>query len=191
MQKLDGTNFLSWKFQLRAILIAAGVSDIVRGSRVQPEDEESPAAVTGRKDAMAKGKAMVLISITIEMSQLESLITCVTAEEMWDALCRVHEQKSVSNKLFLTQKFHEYRMAGGNTIVQHVSKTKNMAQQLRDMGETVKYDGHGKSSREIGIEVKCFSDCVGQRSRSKTDNRQLNGKTRRRRDGSVGCYEKR
>ena len=146
VQKLDGTNFLSWKFQMRAIIIAAAVSDIVDDSRVQPADEALSAVVIRRKD---NAKAMVLISTTIEISQLESLITCVTAKEMWDALCRVPEQKSASNKLFVIQKFHEYRMAGGDTIVQHVSRIKNMAQQLN----CVKYDGHGKSSREFSIEV--------------------------------------
>ncbi|XP_071632818.1 uncharacterized protein [Temnothorax longispinosus] len=56
---------------------------------------------------------------------------------MWDALCTVHEQKSASNKLYLMQKFHEYRMAPGDSMVQHVAKVKNMAQQLRDLGGAV------------------------------------------------------
>ena len=56
---------------------------------------------------------------------------------MWDALCAVYAQKSASNKLYLTQKFHEYRMAFGDSMVQHVVKVKNMAQQLRDLGSAV------------------------------------------------------
>lgn len=128
VQKLDGTNFPSWKFQLSAVFIAAGVSDVVNGSRVMP------AAATWQKD---NAKAMVLISTSVEMLQLESLITCKTAKEMWDALCLVHEQKFSSNKLFLMQKFHEYKMPVGDSIVQHVARLKNMGQQLKDVGEPV------------------------------------------------------
>lgn len=134
VQKLDGSNFLSWKFQMNAVFVAAVVSEIVNGSIARPADPSLPAAATWRKD---NAKAMVLISTSIEMSQFEPLLTCITTKEMWDALCRVHEQKSSSNKLFLMQKFHDHKMSTGDSIMQHVARVKNMAQQLKDVGEPV------------------------------------------------------
>lgn len=134
VEKLDGTNFLTWKFEVGAVFVAAGVDDIVDGTRTLVQGADTAAVSAWKKD---NAKAMVLISTVVERAQLQPLITCTTAKQMWDALCAVHEQKSGSNKLFLTQKFHEYRMTAGESMVQHVAKVKNMAQQLRDLGGTV------------------------------------------------------
>ncbi|KAG7203937.1 hypothetical protein KM043_017095 [Ampulex compressa] len=80
---------------------------------------------------------MFLISSTIEYSQLECLITCATAKEMWDKLIAIHERTSASNKLLFLQKFHEYRMNLNNSVVSHIAKIQNMARQVRDVGESL------------------------------------------------------
>lgn len=134
IEKLDGANFLTWKFQLRQVFIAAGVSGIVDGTRTLADDATPAVTTAWNRD---NAKAMVIISTTIERRQLESLVTCTSAKEMWDALCRVHEQKSASNRLFLTQKFCGYSMASGDSIIQHIARVKNMAEQLKDVGEMV------------------------------------------------------
>jgi len=48
----------------------------------------------------------------------------------------IYEQKSASNKLVLTQRFHEYRMSANDSVV-HVAKVKNMASALSDLGENI------------------------------------------------------
>lgn len=94
IEKLDGTNFLTWKFEMVALFRAARVHGIVDGSDALAEDSTAAAVNTWHeKDA----KARVLISTTLERSQLISLITCETAKEMWDALCTQYEQKSASS----------------------------------------------------------------------------------------------
>lgn len=78
---------------------------------------------------------MCIISSSMEYSQLEYLITCETAAEMWSKLSTIHEQKSASDKLTLMTKFHEYKMSSTDTVAQHVAKIENMARQLKDVGE--------------------------------------------------------
>lgn len=56
---------------------------------------------------------------------------------MWDKLSRIHEQKTATNKLLLTQRFHEYRISSTDSAVQHIAKIQNMAGQLKDLGEDV------------------------------------------------------
>lgn len=135
MSKFDGTNFLGWKFQLNAILVTYGLDDIVLGTRAVPGDSATPEL----KKAWTKdnAKAMYLISSSMEYAQLESLLVYSTAKQMWDALNRIHAQNSVSNRLILTQRFHEYRMEPTDTVVQHVAKVQNMASQLLDLGENI------------------------------------------------------
>lgn len=132
IEKLDGTNFLTWKFEMVTLFRAARVHNVVNGTEVLPTDATATVKNTWEeKDA----KARVLISTTLERSQLISLIICETAKEMWDALCSQYEQKSASSKLLLLNKFHSYRMESSDTVVQHVSKVKNMALQLKNVGE--------------------------------------------------------
>lgn len=133
--KFTGLNFLGWKFQIKEVLGACGIDDVVLDERPMPEvNETAEAKKTWTKD---NAKAMYLISSAMEYTQLESLLVCSTAKEMWDKLPGIHEQNSASNRLLLTQRFHEYRMNATDTAVQHVAKIQNMARQLRDLGENV------------------------------------------------------
>lgn len=129
--KFDGSNFQLWKFQLRAVLVASGLLEITEGTTVKPEPTANTYAAWCTKNA----KAMCFISSSMEYSQLEYLITCETAAEMWSKLSIIHEQKSASNKLTLMTKFHEYKMASTDSIAQHVAKIENMARHLKDVGE--------------------------------------------------------
>jgi len=62
---------------------------------------------------------MDIISSTMEFSQLEYLLTCETATDMWTRLTTLHEQKSESNKLLLMTKFHDYKMTLNGSVAQH------------------------------------------------------------------------
>lgn len=134
VRKFDGTNFQGWKFQINTLFIANGIQDIVKGTRVKPEDANSAEAKAWARD---NAKAMFIISSAMEYTRLEPLLVCTSAKDMWDRLCSIHEQKSASNRLLLTQKFHEYRMSSSDSVVQHIAKIQNMAAQLTDLGETM------------------------------------------------------
>lgn len=119
---------------MNAMFVAYGLSDIVGGTSVMPGDAESAA---GKKWIKDNAKAMCLVASSVEDNQLDSLLTCGTAREMWAKLGSIHEQKSASNKLLLLQKFHEYRMNPNESVVQHVACVQNMATQLKDVGEKI------------------------------------------------------
>ncbi|XP_068994064.1 uncharacterized protein [Neodiprion pinetum] len=96
----------------------------------------------GRAEAQATSVAdnacaTFLLSSAMEPHQLRPLLTCATAKEMWDALSRVHEQKSESNKLMLMSQLYEYRMSPGDSIMEHVANVQNMAARVIDVGERV------------------------------------------------------
>ena len=111
--KFDGSNFQTRKFQIKTVLTAHGVLDIVTGTKLKPTVGENPTEAT-LKGAAAwekdNAKAMCIISTSMTYDQLESLTNCVSAKEMWNLLATVHEQKSETNKLIMMQKFYEYKM---------------------------------------------------------------------------------
>jgi len=110
------------------------VKDLVDGERKRPAKNEQTARKAWDKD---NAKAMFIISSSIEDKHLECLLTCTTAEDMWTKMITIHEQKSESSKLILTQKFHQYKMDVSDSVVQHFAKVQNMARQLEDVGEKV------------------------------------------------------
>lgn len=129
--KFDGQNFQLWKFQMRAIFVANDLLSIIEGTGTRPE-------VTGdlqNQWIKRNAKAMFILSSSMEYSQLEYLITCTTEAEIWMKLSAIREQKNASNKLALTTKFHQYCMAA--SVAQHIAKVKNMANQLKDIDESV------------------------------------------------------
>lgn len=134
VSKFDGSNYLGWKFQITQVFVAYDIYDIVNGGRPRPANSESAEGKAWIKD---NAKAMFVISSAMEYTQLECLLTCITAKEMWDKLETIHAQKSASNKLLLTQRFHEYRMSATDSVVQHMARVQNMARQLTDLGENV------------------------------------------------------
>lgn len=84
VKKFDGTNFQGWKFQLNALFMANEIDGIVDGTVVLPEDRTSPQAKQWIRD---NAKAMFLISSALEPAQLEPLLVCESAKDMWDNLC--------------------------------------------------------------------------------------------------------
>lgn len=130
ISKFDGTNYQAWKFQLKAIFVANGLTGVVDGTCIRSIEN------AGTWDK-SNAKAMVIISSTVEASQLEYLLTCETAKDMWSRLSVIHEQKSETNKLLLMTRFHDYKMASNDNVAQHIAKVENMARQLKDVGETV------------------------------------------------------
>ncbi|KAL6427159.1 hypothetical protein ACFW04_008660 [Cataglyphis niger] len=77
---------------------------------------------------------MSLISSSMERTRLQNM---PNAYEMWQNLTRMYEQKSASSKLLLMQRYHKYRMAPNDSVVQHVMHIKNLVSQLRDVGQQV------------------------------------------------------
>lgn len=138
LKKFDGTNFQGWKFQIKMLLTANDISDLVDGMRVMPAaPEEGEEPLQMKAWIRDNAKAMFFISSAFEYDQLEPLLICTTAKEMWDNLCRIHEQKSAANKLLLLQRFHEYLMASSDSVIQHIAKVRNMAAQIENVGESV------------------------------------------------------
>ena len=126
----DGSDFLLWKFQLINALEANGIETLIeKGSK--PKDGAG-LAEWKKKD----GKVKSLITKSVSPDQLQHLVMCKTAEEMWNQLCLIHEEKSESNKLGLIRNFHKLqRMEFGESALQFITKIKNQARTLEDVDE--------------------------------------------------------
>lgn len=106
IQKFDGNNFQLWKYQMEIIFRAEKVLDVVNGDKVRPT--ESGVAQNDWDELNAK--AMLFISSGMEFDQLQTVMSCANASDMWKRLKIIHEQRSAINKVSLKQQFFNYKM---------------------------------------------------------------------------------
>lgn len=133
--RFNGTDFQTWKFEIKQALVTHGLHDIVDGTRARPAGDDANVAVKAWvKD---NAKAMSLIASSVEREQLQGLTNCTSAESMWSTLTSIYERKSASSKLLLLQRYHEYQMKSEDTVIQHVTNVQKLASQLKDAGHEV------------------------------------------------------
>lgn len=138
VDKLHGKEqWLMWKFQIKILLRAAEVLEVVDGTSEKPSltssDYQAKTADWNKKDV----KAQQILSLTIGQHPTLHIINCSSARDMWTQLHSVYEQKSNTSVHFLQQKFYVFVKDADDSIAVHIAKLEEIAQQLKDLGETI------------------------------------------------------
>ena len=98
IDKLDGSNWNTWKFQMKHLLMAKGIWGLVDGSEVLAHDA-MPAAQALYWSRLQK--AFSTIVLAIDRAQLYLITSCEEPKQAWDALKKHFERETLANKLFL------------------------------------------------------------------------------------------
>jgi hypothetical protein len=93
MEKFDCANFRLWKFKMRRCLLNMGFGKFVDGSATLPSEE---VARVDYKDKETKAFALFCEHLT--NAQLAHIQYCDNVRSAWEALCGVHETKTIGNK---------------------------------------------------------------------------------------------
>ena len=126
--KLDNTNYQSWKFKIKMLLIREGTWNVVQ--------EPRPAEPSGdwiKKDE----KAQSTISLSVDDNQIVHICKCAIAKEMWDELQKVHERANLSNKLYLIRKLYQTKLKPDQDMQNYIRSTLEMVERLRGIGEDI------------------------------------------------------
>ena len=127
IEKLNGANWSTWKFQMKHLLLAKELWGVVNGTETLAED----AAATARSDFEKKTqKAFSTLVLAIGTSQLYLVTSCETPKDAWDALRSHFERNTLANKLFLKKRFFRMEMKEGATIESHLKEMKELSDQL-------------------------------------------------------------
>ena len=147
IQKLNSSNWQSWKFKMQMVLEEKDLWDIVDGSEGQPEPEgdledlsrQSLVAYQKQVQQWEKKdrKARATIILGVEDSQLGHVKGAETAGDTWEKLCAVYENRGLANRLFLRRKFFTATWEHGESMLQVVNRIKEMAEQLAAIGAPV------------------------------------------------------
>ncbi|CAB0044006.1 unnamed protein product [Trichogramma brassicae] len=84
--KFNGQNFQLWKFQIKTVLVAHDLLEIVEGTETKPEPGENNANATKVKEWTKKRRESDVRIIIVHRlaSQLDYLVNCASANEMWE-----------------------------------------------------------------------------------------------------------
>ena len=116
IKKLDGSNWNTWKFQMKHLLMAKGLWGLVDGSEVLAKEASAVAEALYRSRLQ---KAFSTIVLVIESAQLYLVTSCEEPKQAWDALKKHFERETLANKLFLKKQYFRSEMKEGTSFEVH------------------------------------------------------------------------
>ena len=134
IDKLDGANWPTWKFQMKHLLLAKGLWGVVEGSEMLAEDANAAAHAEFQKKSQ---KACSSIVLAISTPQLYLVTSCEQPNEAWDALRNHFERDTLANKLFLKKQYFRLKMKEGTSIEKHLKHMKELTNRLVAIGAPI------------------------------------------------------
>jgi len=126
--KLDNTNYQTWKFKVRMLLIREGTWKCIDEVRPDEPDDEWVS-----KDE----KAQTTLSLSVSDDQIVHICKCESAREMWEELQKVHERANLSNKLYLMRKLYQTKLSRSHDMNDYIRSALEMVERLRGIGEDI------------------------------------------------------
>ena len=134
--QLDGSNFPTWKLQMRMILMKLGVWRIVEGKEVAPDDDEPIAS--WRKFMERRDKALANIVLGVAPNQLYLLgPEPKDPVEVWNLLINQFQKKTWANKLSLKRKLYGLKLKDQEPVQEHLKSMVELFDELAVIGEAV------------------------------------------------------
>lgn len=133
VEKLDESNWSTWKFQMKHLLMAKEVWGHVDGTVVQPEND--PAAQASF--AKCKQKAMATLVMGISSSLIYLITSCDNPKDIWDTLRAQFERNTLANKLFLKRQYFTTKMKENQSLDAHLRNMKELTDKLATLGSAV------------------------------------------------------
>ena len=117
IEKLNGSNWNTWKFQMKHLLLAKGLWSLVDGSEVLAT-EASVAVVALCQSRLQKVFSTIVLAI--DSSQLYLVTSCEEPKQAWNALKKHSERETLANKLLLKKQYFRSEMKEGTSVDKHL-----------------------------------------------------------------------
>ena len=134
IDKLDGSNWITWKFQLKHLLLAKDLWKYVDGSAMLAEGATAEQRAKHRSESQ---KAFSVIAMSVSTSQLYLITSYEEPKEAWDVLKKHFERETLANKLFLKKQYFRKEMSEGNSIDMHLKEMKELTDKLSSIGAPI------------------------------------------------------
>lgn len=130
IEKLRDGNYRQWRFTIEQFMKLNGVFAYVNEDVVKPEDAAGLRTWT-TKNTIAE----LIISGSIELSELDHIMACKSAREMWTTLAQVHEKSDSSSRMMANDAFYHYTYDGSKLMSKHIAQVKLLTKRLEELNE--------------------------------------------------------
>ena len=129
IDKQEGSNWDTWKFQMKHLLMVKGIWGLVDGSEVLAHDA-TPAAQALYRSWLQK--AFSTIVLAIDRAQLYLVTSCEEPKQAWDTLKKNNylEQETLANKLFSKKQYFRSEIKEGTSVEQHLKNMEDITDKL-------------------------------------------------------------
>ena len=134
IDKLDSSNWITWKFQMRHLLMAKGLWKYVDGSEILGEDATDAARTKFHEESQ---KTISTIVMAISTPQLYLVTSCEQPKDVWDTLRKHFECETLANKLFLKKQYFRKEMKEGTHMAVHLKEIKEITDKLASIGAPI------------------------------------------------------
>ena len=132
VSKLNGENYVNWKFKLIIVLEALILWPIVKG------DEQKPANPLSLSDWNSlETQEKVLIRMSVEDNIIPHIRNSKKYKDTWEKLKGLYETYDSNRILFLKTKLLSIKMDVNETMNTYLSRIKYFRDNLGDIGEEV------------------------------------------------------
>ena len=131
--KIDGSNYVNWKFEVQTLLEAAMAWNIVIGQEEKSEDPTNSIQDWEHRE----NKAKVLLRMSMKDNIISHIRECNTSTITWNTLKGLYETSNSNRILFLKTKLLSIKMEEREEVNNYISRIKDLRDKLSDIGEKV------------------------------------------------------
>ena len=128
IDKLDGNNWSTLKFQMKHLLLPKALRGLVDGSEALEGD------ASAERTAQFRLKSQKAFST---ITQLYLVTSCEDPKQTWNTLRNHFERMTLANKLFLKKQYFRTEMKEGTFMEQHLKHKKDITDRLAAIGAPI------------------------------------------------------
>jgi hypothetical protein len=133
VKKFNGQNYQLWKMQMEDYLYQKDIFLPLGGI------ENNSMAMKDEEWEILDRKALGMIHLSLEASVAFNISKEKTMKDLMDALSKLYEKPSTSNKVFLMKRLFNMKMSEGGSITDHLNEFNTVTNQLSSV--KVEFDG--------------------------------------------------
>ena len=138
IEKLNGTNYQSWKFNAKLVLMERGLWGLVTGDEVAPVTTDEDKKVKEVKEFNLRAqKAYSLIALALNKNLQVHVSNTVNPKTAWEILEKHFNFVSVTETVRVNRAFFAASMEEGGDVMEHITRMIGLQERLREMGETI------------------------------------------------------
>ena len=135
IEKLNGKNYQSWKYNIKLVLMERGLWGFIAGT----ETAAAETATVQVRNAyrLRSDKAYSLIALSVDKSLQVHITSTTDLRIAWETLQKQFEFVSITQIVRLNRKFYAATMKEGTDIIDHLTYMTSLAEQLRELKEEI------------------------------------------------------